>query len=250
MFLDEIVANWLKSPSQKIRKMTEFWASENIYCPSCGDSIIQYSNNKPVADFYCEKCREDFELKAWKSGKFSNTVMDGSYKTMIERLESSTNPNFFVLQYNKNLEILNYVLIPKYFVRPENIIPREKGIPNRPNYIMCNISLVWIPESGKIFYIKDKEFLEKEAVLTSWEKTCFLQNSKWEAKGWLLDIIQCIESLWKRDFTLDEMYAFESTLKQKHPENNFINDKIRQQLQVLRDKGYLEFKGRGIYSII
>jgi len=52
--------------------------------------------------------------------------MDGSYKTMIERLESNTSPNFFVLQYNKNLEILNYIVIPKYFIRPEDIIPRKK----------------------------------------------------------------------------------------------------------------------------
>ncbi|MBL7991777.1 MAG: restriction endonuclease, partial [Candidatus Kapabacteria bacterium] len=30
--------------------------------------------------------------------------------------------------------------------------------------------------------------------------------------------------------------------------NNFIKDKIRQQLQVLRDKGIIEFVSRGIYQ--
>lgn len=44
------------------------------------------------------------------------------------------------------------------------------------------------------------------------------------------------------------MYAFEDKLKIKYPNNNFIKDKIRQQLQILRDKGIIEFTGRGIYK--
>jgi hypothetical protein len=32
--------------------------------------------------------------------------------------------------------------------------------------------------------------------------------------------------------------------------NNFIKDKIRKQLQVLRDNGLLEFKGNGLYRKI
>jgi type II restriction enzyme len=44
------------------------------------------------------------------------------------------------------------------------------------------------------------------------------------------------------------MYQFENKLKIKHPNNNFIKDKIRQQLQVLRDKGLIEFVGRGKYK--
>jgi type II restriction enzyme len=131
MYLDEIVANWLKSPSQKIRRMTEFWAGENIYCPSCWESIIQYSNNKPVADFYCEKCREDFELKAKKSNSLWKIVPDGSYKTMIERLESSTNPSFFFLTYTPEFEISNFLIIPKFFIRPENIIQAPRVLKDR-----------------------------------------------------------------------------------------------------------------------
>ena len=55
--------------------------------------------------------------------------------------------------------------------------------------------------------------------------------------------MKCIENLNKQEFTLAEMYGFESILKQKYPNNNFIKDKIRQQLQFLRDKSYLEFVG-------
>ena len=33
----------------------------------------------------------------------------------------------------------------------------------------------------------------------------------------------------------------------KHPDNHHIKDKIRQQLQMLRDNGIIEFIGRGHY---
>ena len=62
--------------------------------------------------------------------------------------------------------------------------------------------------------------------------------------------MKCIEDLHKEKFTLEEVYSFEQTLKQKYPNNNFIKDKIRQQLQLLRDKGIIEFVGRGNYKKI
>ena len=51
-------------------------------------------------------------------------------------------------------------------------------------------------------------------------------------------------------FKLEDVYAFENTLKIKYPNNNYIKDKIRQQLQILRDKGVIEFVSRGIYKKI
>ncbi|MGC8581819.1 MAG: hypothetical protein ACP5MW_05710, partial [Thermoplasmata archaeon] len=39
-------------------------------------------------------------------------------------------------------------------------------------------------------------------------------------------------------------------LAEKHPNNKHIKDKIRQQLQILRERGYLEFKGNGKYEKI
>lgn len=46
------------------------------------------------------------------------------------------------------------------------------------------------------------------------------------------------------------MYKFENMLAFKHPENHHIKDKIRQQLQMLRDHGMIEFTGRGYYRKI
>ena len=62
--------------------------------------------------------------------------------------------------------------------------------------------------------------------------------------------MNCIDALDKKAFSLDEIYAFEKSLQSKHPENRHIKDKIRQQLQSLRDKGYLEFLGKGRYEVV
>jgi hypothetical protein len=67
-------------------------------------------------------------------------------------------------------------------------------------------------------------------------------------KGWKLDVFNCVNSLSKQEFTLKDIYSFEKALSKLHPENNNVKDKIRQQLQNLRDVGLVEFKGDGNYK--
>jgi type II restriction enzyme len=47
-----------------------------------------------------------------------------------------------------------------------------------------------------------------------------------------------------------EVYAFEERLAALHPRNRHIRPKIRQQLQVLRDRGVVEFLERGRYRVV
>jgi type II restriction enzyme len=240
------------SNSQKIRVLTENWVNEHVYCPNCGNSIDEYENNRPVADFYCKICNEDYELKSKNSKVLGKTIADGAYNTMIERIRSETNPNFFFLNYDKtNYEIVNFLAVPSYLFVPSMVIPRSKGIPNQPNYIMCNIDISSIPNSGKIFYIKDKQIQSKNKIMDEWDKISFLNDSSTvQSKGWLLDIIKCIEKLQRANFDLSDMYQFEKYLKIQHPENNNIQAKIRQQLQILRDKRFLKFTKRGNYEVL
>ena len=62
-----------------------------------------------------------------------------------------------------------------------------------------------------------------------------------------MDVLNCVNAISSAEFTLNEMYSFENELKIKHPQNNNIKPKIRQQLQFLRDMGFIEFLGNGIY---
>jgi type II restriction enzyme len=242
-----------KSPSQKIRVLTEGWVDKQIYCPNCGElKIDKYEDNRPVADFFCSSCNEEYELKS-KKDSMGSKILDGAYQTMIERLKESNNPNFFFLNYSKhNFEVLNFFVIPKHFFTPEIIEKRKPLSENarRANWVGCNILTSGIPRTGKIFFVKNKIVEPKNNVLENWQKTLFLRQEKEIlAKGWLLDIIICIEKLGKKSFYLDEVYAFEKELSKKHPDNKHINDKIRQQLQILRDKGYLSFVDKGKYKL-
>ena len=63
--------------------------------------------------------------------------------------------------------------------------------------------------------------------------------------GWMMDVLNCVNSLSSDIFTAADIYQFEAELKDKHPKNNHIRPKIRQQLQVLRDNGFVQFLGNG-----
>jgi len=247
---DVKLAEGYVSQSQKVRVMTEGWVKNKIFCPNCGEIVYEYPANTLVGDFYCNKCNEDYELKS-KKDSMGRKILDGGYEKMLERLQSSTNPNFFFLNYDaNNYQVKNFVVIPKHFFTPEIIIPRKKGLPNRPNYTMCSIDLVNVPQSGKIFYIKNGRVEKKETVLYNWQKTLFLRETKkTELREWILDIMKCIDRLQKPKFTLEEMYSFEGILAEKYKNNNHIKDKIRQQLQFLRDKGFVKFLGNGRYEL-
>ena len=68
--------------------------------------------------------------------------------------------------------------------------------------------------------------------------------------GWVTDVLRCVEHIGESEFTLDDVYKFENYLGELHPDNHHVRDKIRQQLQVLRDAGILAFMGRGRYRVL
>lgn len=238
------------SGSQKIRVITEGWGRDNLYCPYCGHSYITpFENNRPVADFYCSKCHEQYELKS-KNGSIANKIADGAYGTMIERINSINNPNFFFMQYNKReLIVENLIIVPKHFFKTE-IIEKRKPLAltaRRAGWTGCNIILKDIPIEGRIFIVKNRNKQPVETVVSSIQRTNFISRYNLEGRGWIIDILNCINRIENSIFTLKEVYNFEAELQIKHPNNLHIKDKIRQQLQILRDKGIIEFCGRGIY---
>lgn len=238
------------SSSQIARVLTENWVKENSYCPCCGNlHLYSFENNRPVADFYCSNCTEEYELKS-KAGKLSKIINDGAYSSMLERIKSNNNPNFFFLTYTKQWTVNDFLIIPKQFFTPDIIIKRPplKSTARRAGWIGCNIDISQVAENGKVFLVKNATIIDTKIVNESFKKTLFLRNKTQEAKGWILDIMKCVDSIDKNTFTLDEVYKFENKLKLKYPNNNFIKDKIRQQLQILRNKGIIEFTGRGNYK--
>jgi type II restriction enzyme len=240
------------SGSQSARAWTEAWVKLWAYCPHCGNrGMSQFPNNSPVADFLCASCNEEFELKSQKR-KFGPKVADGAYRTKCERLNSSNNPNLLLMNYDrKSLAVQNLFIVPKhFFVR--DIIEQRKPLAataRRAGWIGSNILLGKVPEAGKIHIVQNGIVRPKEIMLEEWQKTLFLRKQSLETRGWLLDVLKCVESLGKREFTLDEVYAFEQHLGEIYPRNQNVKPKIRQQLQFLRDQGLIEFVSRGNYRL-
>jgi type II restriction enzyme len=240
------------SGSQNARAWTERWVKDQLYCPNCGSpQINQFPANRPVADFVCPSCAEEFELKSQKTA-FGAKVLDGAFRTMCERLAASNNPNLLLLNYDlAHLRVKNALIVPKHFFIRE-IIEERKPLAKtarRAGWVGCNILLSQIPDAGKIFIVRDGAPQPKEIVLAEWKRTLFLRRESLEGRGWLVEVMKCVESIGKSEFDLDDVYRFESQLSALYPNNQNVRPKIRQKLQELRDHGFLDFISRGRYRL-
>jgi len=247
------LAHGYKSNAQIARRLTESWIDENMFCPHCGNpKLYPFQNNQPVADFFCKNCKNEYEIKS-KKGSFGEKVVDGAYDTMIERIKSNKNPDFIFLGYS-NIEhkVVDLTIIPKYFFIPDIIEKRNplSSKARRSGWVGCNILLSKIPKQGRIKIISNDIYLQKEDVVLKLKHSQKFMTKSITARGWLFDILNCINEIPSDNFSLDEIYAFEPILLKKHSENHTIKAKIRQQLQYLRDKKYIEFLTKGQYQKI
>jgi len=71
-----------------------------------------------------------------------------------------------------------------------------------------------------------------------------------QLKGWQLIVYQIIENHFSNEFDLGDFYDFQGDFKKVYPDNFHIEDKIRQVLQQLRDKGLIDFLNKGSYRKI
>ncbi len=254
LHFNQNIAAGYHSGSQISRVVTEDWVARNMFCPVCGAPVLgHYEANKPVADFFCDDCKSDFELKSKESKKatIGHKIADGAYTTMIERITSLRNPHLFVMTY-ANWQVNNLLIIPNYFFVPD-IIEKRKPLAEtarRAGWVGCNIDIGNIPESGKIFIIKNSQQEDKSRVIDQYQRSLSLRKTEIGTRGWLMDVLKCVERIPNDEFTIKDMYTFVDELHKKHPENNTVPDKIRQQLQFLRDKGFIQFFGGGRYKKI
>lgn len=251
MYQKEVLQNY-KSNSQIARVLTEDWFNDQMYCPCCLNEEIQdFPNNKKGADFFCERCKNEFQLKASKK-KFGKKVVDGEYNTMINIISGNNSPNFFLMNYEEgDWVVKNLILIPKFFISTSMIEKRNplKDGAKRAGWTGCNFLLERLPEEGKIQVVKNEKIIERNKINSIWKKMFFMNSKRSEFKGWSSDVLRCVEELDSR-FVLKDVYRYEKYLKELHPNNNNIQAKIRQQLQVLRDNKVLKFNGKGEYERI
>lgn len=247
---NKFLATEYHSKTQIARVLTENWVADNMFCPRCGNANIKrFPNNAPVADFYCPICNNEYELKS-KNGSLEHKVNDGAYETMISRITSNNNPDFFFMNYCKKKQcVRDFILIPKHFFVPDIIEKRKPLRENarRAGWVGCNILIDKIPIQGRIQIIANGVSEEVATVINRVNRSASLEVLDINARGWLMDVLTCVNQISGNIFSLADIYAFEKVLSLKHPKNNNIQAKIRQQLQFLRDRGLIEFLGQGRY---
>ncbi len=239
------------SNSQRARCITEAWATNNLFCAACeSPSVVQAPCNAKATDFTCPVCTARYQLKAsrvWNERR----IPDAGYAAMIEAIRDDKTPNLLVMQYTADWKVGNLLLVPHFFFA-ESAVERRKPLAataRRVGWIGCNILLSEIAREGKIRIVANEKLEDPGAVRRIYQATKPLASLRPSVRGWTLDVLRAVESLGKQTFTLSEVYSKESELASLHPGNSHIRDKIRQQLQVLRDARLLRFLGRGRYAI-
>ena len=132
---------------------------------------------------------------------------------------------FYFLSYDPNYKVKNLIVVPNYFLQYK-VIEKRKPLPitaKRPGWIGCNILLDQTPEIGKIKLIENSQCIKHNVVQKIWQKTIFLgQQNQVESRGWLLEVMKCIDMLGMKSFNLQHLYTYESYLSQRHPNNHHM----------------------------
>ena len=247
-----VLAESYKSPAQQARVVTESWGEENLFCPGCdSDRLTRSAPNREAIDYACPQCQELFQLKS-RSTPIAGKIVDAAYDSMRRAIMSGQTPNLFALHYDKTQwGVLNLLVVPRFAYSLSAIEKRKPlaATARRANWVGCNILLSNIPPDARIAVVKGGVATDARVVRRQFARLRPLERINQDARGWTLDVLNVVRGLNKHEFWLEEVYAFAGRLQSLHPDNRHVPDKIRQQLQVLRDLGLVEFLGRGRYRI-
>jgi type II restriction enzyme len=238
------------SLSQRARVATESWAAANLFCPNCScDDLTPYSANKPAHDYACERCDAPFQLKS-QSKPFGTRIVDAAYAAMIRAIEEDRTPNLLAMQYNlDSWKVENVFLIP-HFAFSRSMVEKRKPLAptaRRAGWVGCNLLLSRISPDVRIDYVREGAPINPKVIRKRYASLRPLESLGVKKRGWTLDVLNGIRSFGKREFSLADAYTLEGELRKLHPANRHVRDKIRQQLQVLRDLDFISFVRRGSY---
>jgi type II restriction enzyme len=182
-----------------------------------------------------------------------------------------------------------FIARPQLRLPASAIIKRNPTTPkgrSKP-WIGCNIALTRlhevtarqarVPADARIAVVTESAVLPASEVREKFKRVKPLKDISVTQRGWTLDVLNAIRRLGKTDlsrlgngernlaeskgprgpserarasqFTTADAYAFTRELERLHPDNRHVRDKIRQQLQVLRDLGLLLHVERGIWRL-
>ena len=249
---DTSVAEGYTSEAQRSRLISEAWFRSHAYCLSCDqERLCATSTNTKATDFVCSSCHQGYELKTFKT-RPKKTLIDGSYHALLNRILDGSVPALMLLERNEQWEVRSLTSIHQLFLTP-NVVQEPRPLSTsarRAGWIGCNIRLDLIAPDAYVEVVHEGRLNPREWVRKRFQRSGRLERIEPESRGWTTLALKLIRNLNQETFSLDSLYAQEDIVERVYPKNKNIRPKLRQQLQVLRDLGYLEFKGRGTYSLL
>jgi type II restriction enzyme len=247
------LASAYASGSQRARVVTEAWGERNLYCPNCSSPVLtRLRNNTKASDYSCPSCSFWYQLKGQQS-RIGNSINDGAYAAMLEAIRNDATPNFYFMQYDlETWRVKNLLLVPSFAFPPSAIIKRKPlaVTARRAGWVGCNIALNRIPVDARIAVVAESRISPAGEVRAQYHNTkSLVKDLTVSQRGWTLDVLNAVRRLGKAQFATSEMYSFAQELENLHPDNRHVKDKIRQQLQVLRDRGFLRQVERGTWVL-
>jgi type II restriction enzyme len=215
--------------SHVARILSEDWCARELYCPACDSDRLS-------------ACRRNQNLRK---------IVDAGYEAMLRAIRGDKAPNLLVLQYSSDWLVNNLTLVPRFFFS-ESVIEKRAPLSataRRAGWVGCNILLSQIPDDGKIAVISQGIPLSVQSVRKQFSDVQALGQIPPSVRGWTTDVLALVRRLGKKQFFLNDLYMFESELRSLHPHNRHIRPKIRQQLQLLRDMGFISFTTPGSYKL-
>jgi type II restriction enzyme len=172
---------------------------------------------------------------------------------MVRAIRENRTPNLFALEYeHSDWAVVNLILIPS-FAFPLSAIEKRKPLAahaRRAGWVGCNILLDAIPADARIPIVRAGSFTSPKIVREQYLRVLPFEKLTPEKRGWTLDVLNVLRKLGMTEFALADVYAAEHRLARSHPANRHVRDKIRQQLQILRDLGFVQFLARGEYRLL
>jgi type II restriction enzyme len=241
-----------KSPAQRARVITEGWAASNLFCPNCpAPELAATPGNTQAVDYRCPRCDQPFQLKG-KSSIIGAKIVDAAWEAMMRAIREDRTPSLFVLHYEPTAWLVRNVILVPHFVFTASAVEKRKPLAataRRAGWVGCNIVLRNIPNDAKIGVVIDGTAVTPAKVRQQFARLRPLKELSVKERGWTLDVLRVVQSLGKKEFKTSDMYEFVRHFEELHPDNRHVRDKIRQQLQVLRDKGFLSQVERGVWII-
>ena len=222
------------------------------YCPSCQSPVLDGAKaNTKAFDFTCPDCAQYFQLKS-KSSPIGNRILDAALETMLCAIAEDRTPNLFALHYDRASWLVKDLFLIPHFAFSASAIEARKPLgpkARRAGWVGYIIVLDHIPPDARIPIVRDGIVVDPCRVRDSFSRLRELQQIPVKERGWLVDVLRVVRSLRKNEFTNNDVYQFEAELRGLHPINRHVRDKIRQQLQFLRDRNFLTQLERGVWAL-